>query len=56
MSRAIDLKRLIAASYPDFEARATRAWREIIEELDKVTSVIKEEGVDVGRWLLFAYI
>jgi hypothetical protein len=21
-----------------------------------VTSVIKEEGVDVGRWLLFAYI
>jgi hypothetical protein len=34
--RFVDLKRSIASSYPDFEARATGAWREIITELDKV--------------------
>ena len=50
-----DIKRSIAASYPDFEARATTAWREIIEELNKVTSVIKEEGVNVGC-LLITYL
>jgi hypothetical protein len=42
----IDIKRSIASSYPDFEARATTAWHEIIEELDKVTSIIKEEGLN----------
>ena len=47
--RFVDLKRLIASSYPDFEARATTAWREIITELDKVTNVIKEEGLNVGH-------
>ena len=49
--RFVDLKCLIASSYPDFEARATNAWREIIAELDKVTKVIKEEGLNVGHWL-----
>ncbi|KAF8813418.1 DUF1479-domain-containing protein [Phlegmacium glaucopus] len=44
--RFIDIKRSIASSYPDFETRATRVWHEIIEELDKVTRVIKEEGVN----------
>jgi hypothetical protein len=53
--RFVDLKRSIASSYPDFEARATNAWREIIAELDKVTRVIKEEGLNVGHWL-FVYI
>ena len=47
--RFIDLKRSIASSYPDFEARATNAWREIIAELDKVTKVIKEERINVGH-------
>ena len=51
--RFVDLKRSIASSYPDFEARATNAWREIIAELDKVTSIIKEEGLNVGHWLMF---
>ena len=49
--RFVDLKREIASSYPDFEARATTAWREIITELDKVTRIIKEEGLNVGHWL-----
>jgi hypothetical protein len=44
----VDLKRSIASSYPDFQVRATNAWREIITELDKVTRLIKEEGVNVG--------
>ena len=46
----VDLKHLIAFSYPDFEARATTAWREIITELDKVTKLIKEEGLNVGYY------
>jgi hypothetical protein len=50
--RFVDLKRSIASSYPDFEARATTAWREIITELDKVTKVIKEEGSNVGISLM----
>ena len=49
---SVDIKRSIASSYPDFEARATTAWHEIIDELDKVAKVIKEEGVNVSRWLL----
>lgn len=47
--RFVDVKRSIASSYPDFEARATNAWYEILEELDKVTRVIREETVNVGR-------
>ena len=50
--RFVDLKHSIASSYPDFEARATTAWREIISELDKVTSVIKEEGLNVSSILI----
>ena len=46
-----DLKRSIASSYPDFEARATTAWHEIIKELDNLARVIKEEGVNVSRWM-----
>ena len=48
--RFVDLKRSIASSYPDFEARATNSWREIITELDKVTTIIKEEGLNVGHF------
>ena len=47
--RFVDIKRSIASSYPDFETRATSAWHEILKELDKVTGIIKEEGMDVGR-------
>jgi hypothetical protein len=46
--RFADLKCSIASSYPDFEARATNAWNEIITELDKVTKVIKEEGLNAS--------
>ena len=42
------LKRLIASSYPDFEARATTAWHEVIKELDNLARVVKEEGVNVS--------
>ena len=45
------VKHSIASSYPDFEARATTAWHEIIDELDKLAKVIKEEGVNVCRRL-----
>ncbi|KAI0749829.1 DUF1479-domain-containing protein [Daedaleopsis nitida] len=42
--RLVDLKKEIAASYPDFEARAIKAWGEILVELEKVTKEIAQEG------------
>ncbi|KAJ3576611.1 hypothetical protein NP233_g318 [Leucocoprinus birnbaumii] len=38
----LDIKREIAASYPDFEAQITKAWKEIIDELAVVTTQIHE--------------
>jgi hypothetical protein len=45
--RFVDLKASIAASYPDFEKNVTQSWAEILQELDKVTKQIKDEGVNV---------
>ncbi|PIL29830.1 hypothetical protein GSI_08037 [Ganoderma sinense ZZ0214-1] len=42
--RFAELKREIIASYPDFEARVTKAWGEILTELDKVTKEIAAQG------------
>ena len=46
--RFVELKREIAASYPDFEARVTKAWNELVEELEVVTAVIAKQGTDVS--------
>ena len=46
---SLDIKLSIASSYPDFEARSTSAWHEIIKELDKLARVIKEDGGNVSR-------
>lgn len=46
--RLVDLKKEIAASYPDFEARVTKAWAELLVELDKVTKEIASEGSQVS--------
>ena len=45
--RLVDLKKQIAASYPDFEARVTKAWGEILVELEKVTKEIAAGGSQV---------
>ena len=45
--RFADIKRQIAASYPDFEERATRAWADILAELDKATTDIARQGSEV---------
>ncbi|KAH9945206.1 uncharacterized protein BXZ73DRAFT_86740 [Epithele typhae] len=42
--RMADLKKEIAASYPDFEAGVTRAWGEILVELEKTTKEIASQG------------
>ncbi|KAF8622853.1 hypothetical protein AX15_006697 [Amanita polypyramis BW_CC] len=42
--RFADLKRDIANSYPEFEQRATKAWKEIIEQLNETTAAITKEG------------
>ena len=43
-----DLKATIANAYPGFEENATRSWAEILRELEKVTKVIKSQGVNVS--------
>lgn len=45
--RFADIKREIAASIPDFEQRATRAWLDVLAELDKATEEIAREGSEV---------
>lgn len=40
----IQLKRDIASHYPDFEARATKAWSEVLDELATVSRDIAKEG------------
>ena len=47
--RFAELKKEIVASYPDFEARATKAWGEILADLDKVTRDIAAQGSAVSR-------
>ena len=49
--RFADLKREIASSYPDFEKRATKAWAEIIDQLNETTEVITREGSEVRHQL-----
>ncbi|KAJ7036836.1 hypothetical protein C8F04DRAFT_1394077 [Mycena alexandri] len=42
--RFTELKRAIAATNPNFEQDLTKAWNEVLTELDKVTKVIAKEG------------
>ncbi|KAF7330194.1 DUF1479-domain-containing protein [Mycena venus] len=42
--RFTEIKRAIAASNPNFEQDVTKAWNEIMGELDKVTKIIAKEG------------
>jgi hypothetical protein len=46
--RFAELKATIASAYPDFEGNATRSWAEILRELEKVTEVVKNQGIDVS--------
>ncbi|PPQ79097.1 hypothetical protein CVT25_002890 [Psilocybe cyanescens] len=55
-ARFIDLKVEIASAYPDFEQNATRSWVEILEEMDKVTKKIIEEGVNYIPEVDFAHL
>ena len=46
--RFADLKKEIAAAYPDFEAGVTKAWGEILVELEKTTKEIAASGSQVS--------
>ena len=48
--RFAELKKEIAVSIPDFEARATKAWGEILVELNKATKEIAAKGSAVRRF------
>lgn len=43
----LKLKEDIVASYPDFEANVTKAWKDIIAELAVVTETISKQGTNV---------
>ncbi|KAI0059235.1 DUF1479-domain-containing protein [Artomyces pyxidatus] len=45
--RFVDLKREIAASYPDFEARVTRAWTEVLQQLEETSKAVVAEGSNI---------
>ncbi|KDR78730.1 hypothetical protein GALMADRAFT_244254 [Galerina marginata CBS 339.88] len=49
-----DLKATIASLYPDFELNATRSWGEILQELNNLAKVVKEEGTDTIPQVNFA--
>ncbi|KAG5640154.1 hypothetical protein DXG03_000905, partial [Asterophora parasitica] len=53
-ARFADLKREIAASYPSFEERVTKAWGEIIAELQTVNAEIAQGGPDYIPQVYFA--
>ncbi|KAJ7220279.1 hypothetical protein GGX14DRAFT_434027, partial [Mycena pura] len=42
--RFTEIKRAIAATSPNFEQNITKAWGEVLAELDKVTKTIAQEG------------
>lgn len=46
--RFTELKREIIASYPDFEAHVTKAWSELLPELDGITKEIAVRGSSVS--------
>lgn len=54
--RFTELKQKIAASYPDFEQRATQAWNDILAELKTVTADIAKRGPDVSAILVSVLI
>ena len=45
--RLAELKRSIAEAYPDFEARVTRAWEDVLAELVTATAKIASTGSEV---------
>lgn len=47
-ARFVDLKHEIASSYPDFEARVTTAWNEILQHLEAVSLKVAESGSEVS--------
>ncbi|KAH9948716.1 DUF1479-domain-containing protein [Amylocystis lapponica] len=42
--RFVEIKKEIAATYPDFQERVTKAWNELLTELETVTADIASQG------------
>jgi hypothetical protein len=51
-NRFVDLKREIAASHPDFQQQLTRAWIEVLRELEERAHHIVQGGSSVSSFLL----
>ncbi|KII86315.1 hypothetical protein PLICRDRAFT_43911 [Plicaturopsis crispa FD-325 SS-3] len=52
--RFAELKQQIASTYPNFEEKVTRAWNEILAELEQVTKNIARAGPDSVPQVSFA--
>ncbi|KAJ7919248.1 hypothetical protein B0H13DRAFT_2230932 [Mycena leptocephala] len=48
------IKHAIASTYPNFEQHLTKAWNEVLLELDKVTKIIAKEGTTYIPQVSFA--
>ena len=46
--RFVDLKREIASSYPNFQERVTKAWADVLEQLEARTNLIIGGGPSVS--------
>ena len=46
--RFVEIKKEIAALYPDFQERITAAWNDLLPELAKVTEEIATQGSNVS--------
>lgn len=46
MSNLVQLKQEIVNTYPDFQAKAEKAWAEVTSDLAKVSKAIAEQGPD----------
>jgi len=48
-ARFADLKREIAEATPDYERRLTESWNDLLQELDRRTTEIANEGPNVSH-------
>ncbi|KAH8091346.1 DUF1479-domain-containing protein [Cristinia sonorae] len=54
--RFVEIKQKIAGLYPDFQERVTKAWNEVLEELDQATTEIATQGSNIVPQVEFAQL
>ncbi|CCM02223.1 uncharacterized protein FIBRA_04303 [Fibroporia radiculosa] len=52
--RFVEIKKDIAASHPNFQERITKAWNELLVELEQVTAEITDQGTEYVPQVTFS--